>query len=163
MPYKLIYLLAITLSLLACSQEPEQGQTGAISTMPANLGASADSPAQAAGRWYSPAQIQQGKPLYQQHCAACHGDQGQATPNWRSPDSSGHYPPPPLNGSAHTWHHSLNVLRRTVREGGARLGGQMPGFKDKLNDREIDEILAWVQNQWPDQIYQVWLTTRSGL
>ncbi len=32
----------------------------------------------------------------------------------------------------------------------------MPGFADKLNAREIDDILAWVQSHWPDGIYKVW-------
>ena len=66
------------------------------------------------------------------------------------------YPPPPLNGTAHTWHHPLNVLRRTVRKGGVSLGGSMPGFVDKLSNREIDTILAWIQSHWSDRIYRIW-------
>ena len=73
--------------------------------------------------WFSPQQVQQGQALFRQHCAACHGQNAEATPNWRQSDDQGRFPPPPLNGSAHTWHHSLDTLRLTVREGGQKLGG----------------------------------------
>jgi mono/diheme cytochrome c family protein len=36
------------------------------------------------------------------------------------------------------------------------LGGTMPGFGEKLNSREVDEILAWVQSHWSDEIYRIW-------
>ncbi|EGW54146.1 hypothetical protein TevJSym_ap00130 [endosymbiont of Tevnia jerichonana (vent Tica)] len=32
----------------------------------------------------------------------------------------------------------------------------MPGFADKLNNQQIDDILAWVQTHWSDEIYRVW-------
>ncbi len=113
------------------------------------------------GRWYSQQQVVQGGPLFQRHCAVCHGPEAAGTPNWREMDQNGHYPPPPLNGSAHTWHHPLALLRKTVREGGIPLGGQMPPFKEVLTHSEIDAILAWVQTHWSDQIYQRWLE-RNG-
>ena len=69
-------------------------------------------------RWYSADQVGVGKDLYAANCAACHGKNAEATPNWRQTDDQGRYPAPPLNGSAHTWHHSLDVLRRTINEGG---------------------------------------------
>ena len=107
-------------------------------------------------RWYSAAQIQRGDPLYQTNCAECHKADASGTSNWMQPNPDGKFPPPPLNGSAHTWHHSLTVLRRTIKLGGERLGGTMPGFADKLNDEEIDDILAWVQSHWSEEIYRVW-------
>lgn len=113
------------------------------------------------GRWYSEAQVVTGAPLFQQFCAVCHGIDAASTPHWRTPNEQGHYPPPPLNGSAHTWHHPLNQLRRTIREGGVRLGGQMPPFGNALTAEEIDAILAWIQSNWSDEIYQQWLL-RNG-
>lgn len=107
-------------------------------------------------RWYSEEQVAQGKPLFQQNCAACHGQNGEATANWKQTDANGNYPPPPLNGTAHTWHHDLDLLRRTIREGGAKLGGQMPGFEGRLSAVEIDSIIAFFQSRWPDEIYQRW-------
>ncbi len=107
-------------------------------------------------RWYSEQQVAQGGPLFQTHCAACHGPEAASIPNWRELDENGNYPPPPLNGSAHAWHHSLELLRKTVREGGIPLGGQMPPFRDLLTAEEIDSVLAWVQTHWTDEIYRMW-------
>ena len=107
-------------------------------------------------RWYSDQQVTRGEILYQQNCAVCHGPDAASTPDWKQTDADGNYPPPPLNGTAHTWHHDLNLLRRTIREGGARLGGRMPGFEDRLNAAEIDNVIAFFQSKWPDDIYQSW-------
>lgn len=107
-------------------------------------------------RWYSDEQVLQGEKLFRQNCAGCHGQNAEATPNWKQTDANGNYPPPPLNGSAHAWHHDLDLLRRTVREGGAKLGGQMPAFEGVLGSEEIDSVIAYFQSKWPDDIFQRW-------
>lgn len=94
--------------------------------------------------------------LYQQTCAACHGRQGEGAVNWQRRDEQGQYKPPPLNGSGHTWHHPKQVLMDIIRNGTVRLGGNMPAWKEKLSDAEIEDILYWVQSQWPQEIYQAW-------
>ncbi len=108
------------------------------------------------GRWYTEQQVAEGGPLFQTHCASCHGPEAASIPNWKETDENGNYPPPPLDGSAHAWHHPLSLLQKTVREGGIPLGGQMPPFKDVLAAEEIDSILAWVQTHWSDKIYGIW-------
>lgn len=107
-------------------------------------------------RWYSETQVARGDNLFQVNCSVCHKSDASGTPNWKERDANGILPPPPINGTAHAWHHPLSVLRRTVRLGGVPLGGSMPGFADKLNPEEIDAILAWVQSHWSDEIYRVW-------
>ncbi len=107
-------------------------------------------------RWFSEDQVLQGSELFVENCAACHGQNAEATSNWKQTDADGNYPPPPLNGSAHAWHHPLKLLRRTIEEGGASIGGAMPGFKGKLSDAQIDAVIAYFQSFWPDQIYQNW-------
>ncbi|MCU7932575.1 MAG: cytochrome c [Candidatus Thiodiazotropha sp. (ex Codakia rugifera)] len=107
-------------------------------------------------RWYDINQVNRGGELYRETCASCHKPDASGTPNWQELDAQGNYPPPPLNGTAHTWHHPLSVLRRTVKIGGIPLGGTMPGFSDKLNNQQIDDILAWVQSHWTDEIYTIW-------
>ena len=114
-----------------------------------------------AGRWYSEQQVAQGEPLYQTHCASCHGPESAATPNWREADENGKYPPPPLNGTAHAWHHPMSLLVKTVMTGGIPLGGQMPPFEAVLQEQEIRSILAWIQTHWSDEIYQNWIE-RNG-
>ncbi|MCF6190471.1 MAG: cytochrome c [Cocleimonas sp.] len=109
------------------------------------------------GRWYTPAQLIRGKKVFASNCASCHGDKGQGlTVDWKKPDAKGVFPPPPLNGSAHAWHHSKDLLMRTVNEGGVALGGAMPSFKDKLSEKEKEAVLAHVMSLWPDKIYNTW-------
>ena len=109
-----------------------------------------------AERWYSDKQLAQGEKLFRQNCASCHGKNAEATPDWKKTDASGNYPPPPLNGTAHAWHHDLDLLRRTVREGGAKLGGQMPAFEGVLDAGQVDAVIAYFQSKWPDDLYQRW-------
>lgn len=101
-------------------------------------------------------QINRGWKLYQKNCAVCHGKDGEGAPDWRKMDENGQLPPPPLNGTGHTWHHPTRVLVMTIKEGTAKLGGRMPAWKDRLADQDIADILAWIQAQWPDEIYAAW-------
>ena len=70
--------------------------------------------------------------------------------------SDGKYPPPPLNGTGHAWHHPLNMLFYTVKNGSPGGQGNMPAWKDKLTDGEIVAAIAWFQSRWNDEIYQAW-------
>ena len=108
------------------------------------------------GRWYTAAQVESGESLYQLHCAACHAADGSATTEWRTPDAAGNYPPPPLNGTAHTWHHPLEVLDYTIENGGGEFGGVMPGFAALLQRNQRLSIVAFIQSWWPDDIYVKW-------
>lgn len=108
------------------------------------------------GRWYTPEQVQHGAGVFAPHCAECHGAAAEATPEWRKPNADGKYPPPPLNGTAHAWHHPLDMLRSTVRKGGVPVGGLMPPFADKLSAEDIDAAIAFFQSTWSEKIYAAW-------
>lgn len=108
------------------------------------------------GRWYSVEQVERGRGLYQAHCAVCHAADGSATAQWRKPGADGNYPPPPLNGTAHTWHHPLDLLSDTIANGGAQFGGVMPGFGAVLNEDDRLAVVAWFQSLWTDDIYGKW-------
>jgi mono/diheme cytochrome c family protein len=112
--------------------------------------------ASAADRWYDEKLVVSGSQLFQQNCAACHGANAEGTKEWKKTDSSGHYPPPPLNGSAHAWHHSIPQLVRSIKEGGIQLGGVMPGFSGQLDNQQILALIAFFQSKWPDEIYRTW-------
>lgn len=118
-------------------------------------------------RWYTEDQVAAGAALYQQNCASCHKENAEGTADWKTRDANGKLPPPPLNGTAHAWHHPLSILRTVVVRGGAPVGGSMPPFGDKLDTQQIDAILAWVQSHWSDEIYRIWherdLASRGGL
>jgi len=102
------------------------------------------------------AQIIRGGKLYQQSCAECHGVQAEGAPNWQQPGPDGKWPAPPLNGTGHAWHHPMAILKRTLREGTQKLGGNMPPWGDKLSEQDIDDIIAWFQAKWPDELYAAW-------
>ncbi|MCP4433357.1 MAG: cytochrome c [Gammaproteobacteria bacterium] len=112
--------------------------------------------AESTARWFTIDQVNQGGALFKQNCAVCHGQNAEATADWKTTDANGNYPPPPLNGTAHAWHHGLDLLKTTVREGGQKLGGVMPPFADKLSDNEMDMVIAYFQSKWADDIYQKW-------
>ena len=114
------------------------------------------SAAESGKRWYTEDQAKQGKLLFERHCEECHGKNGESSPTWDRPGPDGLYPPPPLNGTGHTWHHQLTLLRRIIREGGTETGGRMPGFEDKLSAEEIDALIAGFQSLWPENIYRKW-------
>ncbi len=109
------------------------------------------------GRWYSQERKEAGLALFRRHCATCHGENAEAIPDWKKPDADGNYPPPPLNGSAHAWHHPLKLLHKIIAQGGAPYGGKMPGWEGSLSEQEMLSVIAGFQSFWPDEIYQHWL------
>lgn len=115
------------------------------------------------GKWYSASQLELGKKVFIENCMVCHGEQGQGlAEDWRKPLADGSYPPPPLNGSAHTWHHPISTLMRTISDGGIPIGGKMPAFGDRLSDEEKTAVIARFQDWWPEEIYNGWIE-RGGL
>jgi len=101
-----------------------------------------------------PAALAQGRVLYAQHCAACHGANLEGQPNWRERLPNGRLPAPPHDESGHTWHHPDEVLFAITKFGlvpphaPAGYESEMPAFKDKLSDAEIRAVLAYIASQW---------------
>ncbi|WXT99513.1 MAG: hypothetical protein Ctma_0212 [Catillopecten margaritatus gill symbiont] len=99
------------------------------------------------------AKIALGKSVFDKNCVSCHGKAAVGlTKDWKQPLANGKYPAPPLNGSAHAWHHSPKLLLSTINNGGAKLGGWMPPFKDKLSEEEKQATLAYLRDLWPADI-----------
>ncbi len=114
-------------------------------------------------RWYTKQMVTNGKPLYENNCASCHGLNGEGTAKfWNKKMANGRYPPPPLNSEAHAYHHPLKALRFTIQNGGKYIGGVMPAFNQKLSYKETDEVIAYFQEFWGDKFYEEWLK-RGGL
>ena len=100
--------------------------------------------------------VQKGFRVYQNNCASCHGSEGQGAANWQQVGADGKYPPPPLNGTGHAWHHPMAALVRTIKYGTVTMGGKMPAWGDKITDEEISAVISWFQSRWPDELYQAW-------
>jgi len=107
-------------------------------------------------RKYEPEKLALGNQVYDLHCKSCHGVGGEGNQNWRKRDANGKFPPPPLNGTGHTWHHPVSVLKGQIENGGIENGGTMPAFGDKLNEKEIEAVISWIQSKWPENVYNAW-------
>lgn len=99
--------------------------------------------------------VAQGRALYAEYCAACHGANLEGQPNWKERLPSGRLPAPPHDETGHTWHHSDRQLIAITKHGpGALVPGyesDMPGFAEVLTDAEIEAVLAFIKSTWPER------------
>lgn len=110
-----------------------------------------------ADRWYSDSQQARGAEVFASNCAQCHGSEAQGlVADWRQKQEDGSFPPPPLNGSAHAWHHPQSVLMQVIDNGGTAFGGKMPEFATVLEQADKLSAIAYFQSFWSDEIYQQW-------
>ncbi|WP_269494526.1 c-type cytochrome [Castellaniella sp. S9] len=103
----------------------------------------------------------QGKAIYANNCAACHGESLQGQPNWRERMANGRLPAPPHDKTGHTWHHPDAMLIDMVKNGlvpgkTAPPGYQsdMPAYGAVLTDEEIIAVLAYIKSTWPPKVLQ---------
>jgi len=98
---------------------------------------------------YAPAALSRAWPpgagIYAQFCARCHGNDGRG--------KSSRFPA--LAGNPVVLASPPGGLARLVLEGGIEAKtaavpkpASMPGFKDKLNDDEIADVLSFIRNSW---------------
>jgi mono/diheme cytochrome c family protein len=100
--------------------------------------------------------LAEGRTLYSQHCARCHGANLEGQPDWTQRLPSGRLPAPPHDASGHTWHHSDRVLFEITKKGPAALVGSdyesdMPAFDGVLTENQIRAVLAFIKSTWPEQ------------
>ena len=102
--------------------------------------------------------IARGKIIYQNNCISCHQVNLVGVENWKELDEDGHRKSPPLNGTGHTWHHDDATLHNIIKYGLVKLvknyQGKMLGYEDRLKDKDIDSVLAYIKSFWPDDMYQ---------
>lgn len=100
--------------------------------------------------------IARGAALFRQHCAVCHGPGAEGADNWRVRNPDGTFPPPPLNGTGHAWHHPWEDLKHTIHHGTAALGGNMPPWQGVLDEQQMEDVILWFQSLWSDEVYAAW-------
>lgn len=144
-----VALCLVALGLAACERQADSVQTLA--------GANVVRP-------HDAQKIAAGERIYATNCAGCHGTRGEGAPNWRQRGPDGSYPPPPLDGSGHAWHHSTAWLKDMIRHGSPPGQGRMPGWGATLSDAEIDAVIAYFQSLWSDDVYAAWydMTQRAA-
>ena len=96
-----------------------------------------------------------GKVLYMEFCASCHGANLEGQPDWRQRLPNGRLPAPPHDATGHTWHHSDEQLFRIVKDGLAALAPgyetDMPAYAGVLDDAQIEAILDYIKGTWPER------------
>lgn len=138
----------------AVKESPPTAEPARPAAEPASSAtAPVEPPKNLAARKLDPEKVKRGEAVYRKNCASCHGPNGEATPGWRNPGADGKYPPPPLDGSAHAWHHSTETLEEMIRKGSP---GGMPAWDSKLTNQEIDDVIVWIKSLWPDDVHDVW-------
>lgn len=101
--------------------------------------------------------VNQGKGLYAENCASCHGEKLEGQPNWREPLADGTLPAPPHDETGHTWHHPDMMNFGTTKYGGQEFAPDgfqsgMPAFGEMLTDDEIISVLAYIKSRWPKDV-----------
>lgn len=105
-----------------------------------------------------------GAQLYEDNCAACHGEKLEGQPNWRIPGDDGVQPAPPHDESGHTWHHGDDLLFEYTKLGGqvtlekrgvTGFKSGMPAFEDVLNDQDIWNVLAYIKSTWSERVQEL--------
>lgn len=78
-----------------------------------------------------------GASLYAESCASCHGAAGAGF-------ARAGVPAPPLDGSAHSWHHSDTQILGLIRDGGSI----MPPVGRDWTDAQRTAVLTYVKTRW---------------
>jgi len=137
---RVVVLATLASVLLACDMSGQPAEV-LVPAPPRNL---------------DPVLLEQGKGIHDKYCKRCHGANAEGSSKWRAQGPDGKYPPPPLNGEGHTWHHPKAVLTSVIKNGSPGGMGNMPAFRDKLSDADIDAVIIWMQSLWSEQAYQMW-------
>ena len=101
--------------------------------------------------------VAQGRLVYDQYCASCHGGNLEGQPNWQEELPEGGRPAPPHDETGHTWHHADEQLFEIVKSGPQAISTpgyiyRMPAFGGVLGNEEIWAVLAYIKSTWPPEI-----------
>ena len=87
--------------------------------------ATTTAPAKSDKRWYAPEHVQQGAPLL--HNIVGHGPRLRVLTGGKACQVG--ISPPPLNGTAHAWHHPMRARGHQIKFGAPGGGGLMPKLR----------------------------------
>jgi mono/diheme cytochrome c family protein len=103
-----------------------------------------------------PRLVAEGRVIYAEHCASCHGKNLEGQANWKERLPNGRLPAPPHDASGHTWHHTDRQLFDLTKSGVSGIlpgyESDMPAFNLVLSDEQIWAVIAFIKNSWPKDI-----------
>jgi mono/diheme cytochrome c family protein len=108
--------------------------------------------------WEKSDVVASGRLLYADHCATCHGANGEGEKRRPSGASASTPLAPPHDASGHTWQHPDYALVQLTKSGVATAlcrplnEKAMPKFERTLTDAEIVAILSYIKSTWPPEI-----------
>jgi mono/diheme cytochrome c family protein len=144
------------LALVACDREKPSTK---VAKSEPQVTATPATPAPAApGPDFSVESLTRGAALYREHCLQCHGPEGEGHPDWQTPTDGTFTAAPPLNGTGNDWKRPKGDMVAIIKNGVAKNGvPAMPGYKERLNEQEIEAVITWFQVLWPPDVYDRWL------
>jgi mono/diheme cytochrome c family protein len=101
--------------------------------------------------------VMQGKEVYRDNCASCHGRSLEGQFLWQLQDQYAHMRAPAHDATGHTWMHSDEDLFAMTKYGRfpgvpKSLKSYMPAFEHRLSDAEIVAAIAYIKVHWPTGI-----------
>jgi len=100
-------------------------------------------PGASSGSLTASAKPAHGEALYKTYCASCHGPSGQGEFNWMNKDRGA----PPLDSSAHAWHHEDAQLVSMILDKPAP-DSRMPPWRGILTRDDAIDIVAYIKTLW---------------
>ncbi len=96
----------------------------------------------------TPAAVSRGRELFGENCQACHGVKGvgERPKDMYAKDEYG-FVAPPLDNSAHGWHHTDSDIVETILKGSSR-NKRMIAWKDTLSREDAEDVLAYLKSIW---------------
>lgn len=88
-----------------------------------------------------------GKQLYNQYCVSCHGADGAGQPGWQTQARGA----PPLDSSAHAWHHEDAQLLTMILDKPAP-DSLMPAWRGVLTREDALDLVAYMKSLWTPYI-----------
>ena len=88
-----------------------------------------------------------GKQLYDKYCVSCHGVEGRGQPGWQVQARRA----PPLDSSAHAWHHEDAQLLAMILDKPAP-DSVMPAWRGVLSREDALDIVAYMKSLWTPYI-----------
>ncbi|GAA5236981.1 c-type cytochrome [Verticiella sediminum] len=136
-------------SLQHLTEADTQAMARYLKSLPPSPHVAAQAAAEGAGRGTGAAGLMShGAQVYAQHCADCHGSQGEG----RAPAF------PPLAGNLSVLAHSTANTIRVVLNGGYAPGTQgnprphgMPPFRQSLSDNDVAAVVTYIRGSWGNE------------